>query len=381
MAVVRGGELDERRVVAEAPLVAGAQTELDRRRIRARRAYRTEWVDDRRAVAAEGVAGVRDLLAEVRARRVVVEQDRRIRLSALVPGCRSLQRQLVRDPAQQRGLDTLDEEVLAVAIEENVADHARVEEGDLDVVPVLAIHGPVPLQAMVEEFRLPADFIVRQLVGLVGGGDEVLRHQARSEGVRRIAVLIEPARAKALRVRVVHHDVRRDVPADVSAALEAGLGIRKPRVVQVVAVVGARRRSDVAPGRRDASLEAAETGKDAARRVVVEAEMARADRGRQYLRDQIEVDRREEGGLFGGADGVLIERRVRTLNAGVLDRRAGDRTDVREAAVIARRSGRTIRGARRNALVVPAGLIVQGIVFPKRTGNGPQPPVVRRADA
>src|ERR1700688_3446412 len=164
MAAVRGGDLNERRVSGDAPLVAAAQAELNRRRIGARRADRSEWIGDRIAIEDEAIAAKSDLLAEVRARWIVVEQNRRIRLPALVPGCRTLERQLAGDPAHQRRLDTLDDEILAVGVIENVSRHTRVEKGDLHVVPVLPIHGSVPLQAMVEEFRLPADLIVRQPV-------------------------------------------------------------------------------------------------------------------------------------------------------------------------------------------------------------------------
>src|ERR1700730_17814953 len=102
--------------------------------------------------------------------------------------------------------------------------------------------------------------------------------------MRRIAVLVEAARPKALRERVIHHDIRCDVPGEVPAALEAGLGIREPRVVQVVAEVGAGRWGNMASSLRRAPLEAAETGRDTARRGVVEAEMTRAQRERQHLR-------------------------------------------------------------------------------------------------
>src|SRR3984893_9968488 len=107
--------------------------------------------------------------------------------------------------------------------------------------------------------------------------------------MRRIAVLVEAARPKALRERVVHHDVRRDVPGEVPAALEAGLGVGEPRVVQVITEIGAGRWGNMAYGCPRAPLEATETSRDAARRVVVEAEMTRARRDRQHLRNQIDV--------------------------------------------------------------------------------------------
>src|ERR1700674_5747215 len=112
--------------------------------------------------------------------------------------------------------------------------------------------------------------------------------------MRRIAVLGEAARPNALRERVVHDGVWCDVPCEVLAALEAGLGVGEPRVVQVVAVIGAGRWGNMASGCRRAPLEATETSRDAARRVVVEAEMTRARRGRQHLGNDVEVDGRKE---------------------------------------------------------------------------------------
>src|SRR5690242_11418036 len=99
MAVVSGACLYEGQVSGDLPLVAGAKAELYRRCIGARGADRAERVDDRRATGPEGgSAGECDLLAEVGACRIVVEQNGRIRLSALVPGCRTLQRQPGDDP-------------------------------------------------------------------------------------------------------------------------------------------------------------------------------------------------------------------------------------------------------------------------------------------
>src|ERR1700682_1509823 len=47
------------------------------------------------------------------------------------------------------------------------------------------------------------------------------------------AVLVETARAKALRERVIHHDIRRDMPGQIPAGLVAGLGVPEIRRVQV----------------------------------------------------------------------------------------------------------------------------------------------------
>src|ERR1700694_5912055 len=64
--------------------------------------------------------------------------------------------------------------------------------------------------------------------------------------MRRIAALVEAARPKALRERVVHHGVWCDVPGEVPPALEAGLGVGEPRVVQVIAEIGAGRGGNMA---------------------------------------------------------------------------------------------------------------------------------------
>src|SRR5579863_1883896 len=104
----------------------------------------------------------------------------------------------------------------------------------------------------------------------------------------------------------------------------------------------------MAAGWRRAALEAAETRRDAARRGVVEAEMTRANRGGQHLRNQIVVGRDEERRLLGRADRVLVEGSVGPLHAGIDDGRIGNRADVRKAANIA---GPAIRRAGGDGLV------------------------------
>src|SRR5882762_10568087 len=137
----------------------------------------------------------------------------------------------------------------------------------------------------------------------------------------------------------------------------------------------------MASGWRRAALEATETRRDAARRVVVEAEMTRARSGRQHLRNQIVVDGHEESRLLGRAHRVLIEGGGRGMNAGIHDGRTGNRADVRKAAVVARRTRRAIRRTRRNGLVTPAGLVIQGVVLPECTGDRAETPLVRGAQA
>src|SRR5450631_4704008 len=127
------------------------------------------------------------------------------------------------------------------------------------------------------------------------------------------ATLVEAARAKALRVGVVNHRVGRDMPGHIDAALVAGLAIRQ---VLRVKVVRERRQTAV---RLNALLEAAETARNAACGRVLEDEMPRPGGERQHLRNQIEIERGEEGGLLGRAPCVLVEGRVVILDTRVLD--------------------------------------------------------------
>src|SRR5258707_7489748 len=83
-------------------------------------------------------------------------------------------------------------------------------------------------------FRSPADLVVGQLVGRVRPGDRVLRHAIGSRGVvEEAAILVEATRAEALRERVIHHDVRCDVPGQIPAALVAGFGVLEILRVEV----------------------------------------------------------------------------------------------------------------------------------------------------
>src|SRR4051794_10714636 len=196
MTTVRGRELYVRDVSCKSKLISGAQAELDRRRVGAGRAGRAEGIGHRSAGV--GRRAVRcDRLAEPRAVRIVVDQGRGVGLPAVVPGTCRLQRQPRNDARNERSLDSLDIEILAVGVVENVADQAGVEEGHLDIVPGLLVDGAVPLQAVAEEFRLPADLVVGQLVGLIRARNEVLSHAIRAGGMLCATVLVEPAWAEA----------------------------------------------------------------------------------------------------------------------------------------------------------------------------------------
>ncbi len=85
----------------------------------------------------------------------------------------------------------------------NVASHARVEELDLHVIPVLSVHGPVELQAMIEPFRLPANLVVGQVVRVVGLRGVVLQVRVRTVVIIVNTVLIEPTRSESLREGVL----------------------------------------------------------------------------------------------------------------------------------------------------------------------------------
>src|ERR1700733_355830 len=229
---------------------------------------------------------------------------------------------------------------------------------------------------MVEKLRLPADFVVGQTIGGEGAGNQVLRDAIRPEGVLGAAVLIEAARAKALRIGVVHHHIRRDVPGEVAAALEARFGIAQVLGVEVVA-----EGRIVAAAGGCPPLEAAEARENAALIVVFELEMARAGRQRQYLRNNVEVGGSEESRLLGVAILVLVEGGIVPLDPRILYVRAGESTDVRDAIGIARRAGRAVRGAWGNVLVHPGGLVVELVILEKGAGDAAQTPIVRRAEA
>src|SRR5207253_5011397 len=136
MSAVGRAELNVRRVPADAPVVPRAEAELKRRCIGARAADRAVGVAaalaERYAVRPARVAHLRDRVAKVTAGRIQVDQPRGVLLLALVPGGRPLQRQSGHYAAHERSLHALDDEVLAVGVEEDVAGHLGVEESDLD---------------------------------------------------------------------------------------------------------------------------------------------------------------------------------------------------------------------------------------------------------
>src|SRR5207237_10247004 len=142
-------ELNVRRVPADAPVVPRAEAELNGRRIGARAADRAVGVAaalaERYAVRPARVAHLRDRVAKVTAGRIQVDQRRGVLLLALIPGGRPLERQSRHHAGYERSLHALDDEVLAVGVEEDVAGHLGVEESELDVVAGLPIQGGVPV--------------------------------------------------------------------------------------------------------------------------------------------------------------------------------------------------------------------------------------------
>src|SRR5216683_6780447 len=132
-------------------------------------------------------------------------------------------------------------------------------------------------------------------------------------------ILVETTRPESLRPGVIHHDVRRDVPCEIGAALEPRF-----RALEVlrIEIVRERRR---AAARRCARLVAPETRHDAAFVRILEQEMARARGESQHLGYQVEVDRGEERGLFRFTRGVLIKRFTRRSDPGRVDRAPRER--------------------------------------------------------
>src|SRR2546430_15357652 len=98
--------------------------------------------------------------------------------------------------------------------------------------------------------------------------------------------------------------------------------------------------------------------------------MTRAERRRQHLRNQVEVDGYEERGLLRIAHLVLVEGGVVALNTRIHDGRAGKRANVRQTAL---RQRRGTGGAR---LLPPRGPVPTRVVLPRPPRAGPPPPAL-----
>ena len=189
--------------------------------------------------------------------------------------------------------------------------------------------------------------------------------------MRRETVLIKATRTKALRPGVVHHRIRRHVPCQIRTTLPTGLRVDEILLVKAVGVG----RVVWTAARLSTLLVAAEAAADATDKLVTKAEVTRADRRRQLLRDDVVVERRKECRLLRLTTLVLIERSVLRLHAWVSNRRARDRADRGQTGHI------VVVRARGQRLVMPARPVIQNVVFIKRSNDTAQTPVVRRAKA
>ena len=206
---------------------------------------------------------------------------------------------------------------------------------------------------------------------LVRYGELRLAVGARNVGGRP-ALTIEAAGAKTLRIGGVDEDIRRGVPRYIIALL--GSRFREAQVLGVEIGRAAR-----APAGRIARLEAAETAGHAAGEGILELVVARAGRDRKHFRNDIEVHRPEERGLFDLALGILEEGDIVVLHARVFGGGQRVRTDIRQAAGVPGRAGCAIRRTCRNALVRPVGLVEQLVLFIERTDDAADTPVVGSA--
>ena len=107
-----------------------------------------------------------DRIAKIDAVGIVGDECRRVCLAALVPGRACLQHEAAEGTVYQRSLKSLEVEVLAIGVVEHIPNEARIEERNLHVVPLFLVQRAVPLQGMVEEFGLPANLVVVELVGI-----------------------------------------------------------------------------------------------------------------------------------------------------------------------------------------------------------------------
>src|SRR5260370_39058883 len=132
-------------------------------------------------------------------------------------------------------------------------------------------------------------------------------------------VLVETTRPESLGPGGIHHDVRRDVPCEIGAALEPRFRALEVLRIEIVRV---RRR---AADRRYGRLVAPETRHDTPFVRILEREMARARGKCQHLGYQVEVNRAEERGLLRFTRGVLIKRFTRRSDPARVDRAARER--------------------------------------------------------
>src|SRR5256885_460992 len=175
------------------PLIAQPRIELKRWRKTAgtaRRTVRIQNVEDRLSVLSRG--------RWIRKKRGIIgDQERGIGLLTAVPGRTALSREAVGEHPDDRSLHPANAVVRSIGVEAYIPQDARIEEGDLHILPVFLVYRPVPLQAVVKEFRLPAELVIGQIIGRVRQRRAVLWHTA---GVRKIAgkAAVEGAGTEAL---------------------------------------------------------------------------------------------------------------------------------------------------------------------------------------
>src|SRR5262249_47330659 len=120
----------------------------------------------------------------------------------------------------------------SVRAKADIAQHARIEEGDLYVVPVFLVERPVPLQTVVEEFRLPADLLVGQVVGREGQRRTVQLDALWIVDVT-TEVAVEGTGRDPLGPGEVREHVGEDVPGHFPATPGTGLGVTQISPVDV----------------------------------------------------------------------------------------------------------------------------------------------------
>src|SRR4029077_597307 len=176
------------------------------------------------------------------------DQGRRIRLLAAVPGRPALGCETFGKHGDDRSLYPADPVIRSVGIEADIPEEAGIEERYLSVFPVFLVERSVPLQAVVEELRLPAELVVGQIIGNVRERRAVLRDAVRVRDVAGGAA-VKSARTEALGPGVVSEHIRQDVPRQVGAALEALVGRLQVLAIDVGGQSRARRQTRVVAGR------------------------------------------------------------------------------------------------------------------------------------
>src|SRR5262249_39254859 len=129
-------------------------------------------------------------------------------------------------------------EVGAIEAEGGIAQVGGIEEQELHAVPLHLIAGEVHNQSVVQQRSLDPDLLVLQRVRTISEGFVELI-DATGAGGNSARGPVEGTRTEALGEGVVCHDVRRDVPGDVGAALYTRIGLAVMRGIDVDHAAGA----------------------------------------------------------------------------------------------------------------------------------------------